>query len=138
MNEESAGTKRAAVAVELLSILQFQDELRRAGRFSPRPPTPGALAAVVHKIEQNPNYAESRLLTRILAALTYQEGEFRRAEAAALDVSSLAMAVSLMDEYAARTSAHEDWIRAVDTARAAQGEGKYVPASSSHVDTTRR
>ena len=131
MNEETAGAKRAAGAVELLSIIQFQDELRRAGRFSPRPPTPAALAAVVHRIVQNPAYAESRLLTRILAALTYQEGEFRRAEAAVLDVNSLTMAVALMDEHAAGTSSREDWIRAVDTARAAQGEGKYFPASAS-------
>ena len=69
-------------------------------------------------------YAESRLLTRILAALTYQEGEFRRAEVAALDVSSLTIAVALIDEYAAGTSKHEEWTRAVDTARAAQGDGK--------------
>ena len=124
MSEESAGSKRAANEVELLSIMQFQDELRRVGRFTPRPPTPDALVAVVRKIEQNPAYAQSRLLTRILAALTYQEGDFRRAEAAGLDAGSLAMAVTLMDDYAAGTSAREDWVHAVDTARAAVGEGK--------------
>jgi hypothetical protein len=123
VSEASAGSKRAANEVELLSIIQFQDELRRAGRFCPRPPITGALVAVVHKIQQNPAYTQSRLLTRLLAALTYQEGEFRRAEAAAFDVDSLAIAVTLMDEYAAGTCAREDWIRAVDTARAAQGEG---------------
>jgi hypothetical protein len=123
VSEESAGSKRAANEVELLSIIQFQDELRRAGRFCRRPPITGALVAVVHKIQQNPAYTQSRLLTRLLAALTYQEGEFRRAEAAAFDVDSLAIAVTLMDEYAAGTCAREDWIRAVDTARAAQGEG---------------
>ncbi|HZM47203.1 MAG TPA: hypothetical protein VFC14_20460 [Burkholderiales bacterium] len=124
MSEESAGSKRAANGVELLSVIQFQDELRRVSRFTPRPPTPDALVAVVHKIEQNPAFAQSRLLTRILAALTYQEGGFRRAEAATLDAGSLAMAVTLMDDYAAGTSAREDWVRAVDTARAAQGEGR--------------
>ena len=72
MSEESAGSKRAANEVELLSIIQFQDELRRAGRFCPRPPITGALVAVVHKIQQNPAYTQSRLLTRLLAALTYQ------------------------------------------------------------------
>ena len=124
MSEESAGSKRAANGVELLSVIQFQDELRRVSRFTPRPPTPDALVAVVHKIEQNPAFAQCRLLTRILAALTYQEGGFRRAEAATLDAGSLAMAVTLMDDYAAGTSAREDWVRAVDTARAAQGEGR--------------
>lgn len=124
MSEESAGSKRAANGFELLSVIQFQDELRRVSRFTPRPPTPDALVAVVHKIEQNPAFAQSRLLTRILAALTYQEGDFRRAEAATLDAGSLAMAVTLMDDYAAGTSAREDWMRAVDSARAAQGEGR--------------
>ena len=124
MSEESAGSKRAASGVELLSIVQFQDELRRVGRFTPRPPTLSVLVAVVLKIQQNPAYMQSRLLTRILAALTYQEGEFRRAEASSLDADSLAMAVTLMDDHAAGTSARGDWIRAVDAARAAQGEGK--------------
>ena len=123
MSEASAGSQRAANAVELLSIIQFQDELRRVTRFSPRPPTTGALGAVVVKIQQNPAYAQSRLLTRLLAALTYQEGQFRRAETATLDADSLAMAVTLMDDYAAGTSTREDWIRAVASARAAQGEG---------------
>ena len=130
MSEASAGSRRAANGIELLSITQFQDELRRVGRFTPRPPMPDALVAVVHKIEQNPAYAQSRLLTRILAALTYQEGNFRRAETAALDAGSLAIAITLMDDYAAGACAREDWIRAVDTARAAQGDGKYLPASS--------
>ena len=127
MSEESAGSRRAANGVELLSIIQFRDELLRLSRFTPRPATPDALVAVVHKIEQNPAYSQSRLLTRILAALTYQEGDFRRAEASGLDAPSLAMAVTLMDDYAAGTSTREDWIRAIDSARAAQGEAKYTP-----------
>jgi len=36
----------------------------------------------VKKIEQNPAFSQSRLLTRVLAALTYEMGEFRRAEIA--------------------------------------------------------
>ena len=124
VSETSVGSKGVANETELLSLVQFQDELRRVGRFTPRPPTVGVLAVVVLKIQQNPAYMQSRLLTRILAALTYQEGEFRRAEASSLDADSLAMAVTLMDDHAAGTSAREDWIRAVDSARAAQGEGK--------------
>ena len=123
--------------VELLSLVQFQEELRRARRFCPRPPAGDALVAVVQMIERNPAYTQSRLLTRILTALTYQEGEFRRAEAAAFDVDSLGIAVALMDEYSAGTSAQEDWIRAVDSARAAQGEDRYLPSSSRNVPTNR-
>ena len=119
MNEEDAGAKRASQAGDLLSIVQFQDELRRAGRFCPRPPAPDALGAIVRKIEQSPAHTQSRLLTRILAALTYQKGEFRRAEAAALDADALAIAVTLIDEHAAGTTNREDWIRAVAAARAA-------------------
>jgi len=129
VSEESAGSKRAANGVELLSIIQFEDELRRARRFCPRPPTIHALIAVVRAIEQNPAYAQSRLLTRILTGLTYQEGEFRRAEAATLDADSLAIAITLMDDYAAGMGTREDWIHAVDTARGAQGDGKYVSAN---------
>ena len=114
--------------MELLSIVQFQDELRRAGRYCPRSPAIDALGSIVRKIEQNPAHTQSRLLTRILAALTYQEGEFRYAEAAALDVDSLTIAVTLMDECAAGTCVRADWIRAVDAARAALGEGQYSPA----------
>ena len=119
--------------MERLSIIQFADELRRALRFCPRAPAIDALGAIVRKIEQNPAFTQSRLLTRILAALTYQEGEFRRAEAAALDADSLAIAITLMDECAAGTCVREDWIRAVDAARAALGEGEYAPARAHEI-----
>ncbi|MBI4194127.1 MAG: hypothetical protein HY526_03500 [Betaproteobacteria bacterium] len=71
------------------------------------------------KIEQNPAFTQSRLLTRILAALTYQQGEFRRAEIAALDGETLAMVITLMDAHAAGKSTRDEWIRAVDAANAA-------------------
>ena len=72
------------------------------------------------KIEKNPAFTQSRLLTRILAALTYQQGEFRRAEIASLDSETLAMVITLMDAHAAGTTTREEWICAVDLARAAQ------------------
>ena len=78
------------------------------------------LVAAVTRIEQNPAFAQSRLLTRILAALTYQRGEFRRAEVAAFDSETLAMIIALMDVHAAGTSTQEDWVHAVDAANAAQ------------------
>lgn len=120
MSEQGGGSRPAAGATELLSAVRFQEELRRVARFRSRPPVGNPLDATVRKIEQNPAYTQSRLLTRILAALTYQRGEFRRAEISAFDSDTLAMVITLMDAHAAGTSTREEWIRAVDAATAAQ------------------
>lgn len=121
MSEDTARSIRVAGAVDLLSIARFQDELRRAAKFfRPRLPAADALAEAVKKIQSNPAFAQSRVLTRILSALTYQEGEFRRAEASLLDSDTLFMVLTLMDGYAAGTPVREEWIRAVDAARAAE------------------
>ena len=109
-----------AGATELLSIPRFLEELRRVARFRPGSPMGDPLDAAVKKIEKNPAFTQSRLLTRILAALTYQQGEFRRAEIAALDSETLAMVITLMDVHVAGTSTREDWVRAVDAASAAE------------------
>jgi len=102
-------------------MIAFQDELRRSAQFSsPRVAMGNPLAETLKQIEQNPAYSQSRLLTRILAALTYQEGEFRRAEAATLDSATLFLVIKLMDAYAAGAHARDEWIRAVDAAKAAQ------------------
>lgn len=120
MNEQGSALRPAAGATELLSAVRFQEELRRVTRYRPPLLVGDPLDAAVRKIEQNPAYAQSRLLTRMLAALTYQQGEFRRAEVAAFDSDTLAMVITLMDAYAAGTSTREDWVRAVDAAQAAQ------------------
>jgi len=112
---------QAAGATELLSAARFQEELRRVARFfRSRLPVGDPLDAMVRKIELNPAFAQSRLLTRILAALTYQQGEFRRAEISALDADTLLMVITLMDVHAAGTSTREDWVRAAEAAKAAQ------------------
>lgn len=120
VSEQGGGSRPAAGAIELLSIPRFLEELRRVARFRPGSPIGNPLDAAVKKIEKNPAYTQSRLLTRILAALTYREGEFRRAEIAALDSETLAMVITLMDAHAAGTSTREEWICAVDLAKAAQ------------------
>ena len=120
MSEQGGGSRSAAGASELLSPARFEEELRRVARFRPRVPFVGPLDAAVRKIEANPAFAQSRLLTRILTALAYCEGEFRRAELSALDVVTLDIVIALMDACAAGTSTREDWVRAVDAAQAAQ------------------
>ena len=107
-------------ATELLSAIQFQEELRSVIRFRQQSPIGDPLAAAVDRIERNPAFAQSRLLTRILAALTYQQGEFRRAEVTALDAETFAMVIALMDAYAAGTSPRAEWEHAVKTARVAE------------------
>ncbi len=121
MSEQNAGEQRAAAAVDVMPMTGFQEVLRRSAQFfRPRTATADPLAETVKKIEQNPATNQSRLMTRILAGLTYQEGEFRIAEASSLDADTLFRAITLMDAYAAGTPAREEWIRAVASARAAQ------------------
>jgi len=108
-----------AGATELLSADRFQEELRRVARFGSRALVGDPLAAAVRKITQNPAFTQCRLLARILSALTYQKGDFRRAEVSAFDSDTLALVITLMDSYAAGTSTREEWIGAVDEVKAA-------------------
>jgi hypothetical protein len=112
----------AAVTVvsERLSADQFREALRHVVRFREQPLVTDPLASAVKRIEANPAFSQSRLLTRILVALTYQEGEFRRAEIAALDAETYAMVVTLMDAFGSGTSPRTAWEEAVASARAAE------------------
>lgn len=105
---------------ERLSAAQYQDALRQVVRFREQPAVADPLASAVKLIEQNPAFAQSRLLTRILVALTYDQGEFRRAEVAALDAGTYAMVIALMDAFGAGTSTRSTWEQAVSAARAAE------------------
>ena len=117
---ESGTARPAARAVELLTIERFQVELRRAAPFRSGPAIVNPLGAAVSKIEENPAFAESRLLTRVLGALTNQPGEFRLSEIAAFDSKTLSMVVALLDVHAAGTTAQAEWTVAVERANAAQ------------------
>jgi hypothetical protein len=110
----------AAISGEVLSGVQFQEALRHVTRFRLYSPVGDPLNAAVKRIEQNPAYLQSRLLVRVLSALTHGRGEFRRAEIAAFDSETLALVISLMDAHAAGTPAREDWVRAADGVSAAQ------------------
>jgi hypothetical protein len=108
-----------AAAREILSVARFQDELR-LGVQALIPPAPAsALAEVVKSIELNPAFAQSRVLTRVLAALLTQVGEFRRAEVFALDTQMRALVIVLMDAFAAGIPGRDEWQRAADSANAA-------------------
>ena len=120
MSELVRESKPAAGATELLPIARFLDELRHVTRFRSSPQIGDPLDAAVRRIENNPAFSQSRILTRLLVALTYERGEFRRAEIAAFDAETLTMALALMDAHAAGTSTREEWKRAVDRAIAAQ------------------
>jgi hypothetical protein len=113
-------SRQASGATELLSIARFLDELRHVTRFRASPMIGDALDAAVKRVENNPAFSQSRVLTRLLVALAYGRGEFRRAEIAAFDSETLAMAIALMNAHAAGTATREEWKCAVDRAIAAQ------------------
>ncbi len=104
---------------ERLNAAQFQEALRQAARFRAGPPIDDPLAQAVERIEQNPAFSQSRLLARLLVALTYQKGEFRRAEIAGLDAPTVALAIGVMDAFGAGTFATAEWEAAVSKATAA-------------------
>jgi len=120
VNGPGSQSNAAAGASELLSIPQFLAELRRAARFRRAPAIGNPLDAAVRRIECSPAFAQSRLLTRILSALAYQQGQFRRAEVAMLDAETLDMVIALIDASVAGTTSREEWVCAVDLANAAQ------------------
>lgn len=120
MSELVRESKPAAGATELLSIARFLDELRHVTRFRSSPQIGDPLDAAARRIENNPAFSQSRILTRLLSALANGRGEFRRAEIAAFDSETLAVAIALMNAYAAGTSTREEWKCAVDRAIAAQ------------------
>jgi hypothetical protein len=113
------GSTAIADAAELLSATRFQEALRGIARYRSQVPVGDPLDVAVRKITDNPAFTQSRLLARMLVALTYQEGEFRRAELATFDSDTLAMVITLMDVHAAGTTSRERWVRATDAAKAA-------------------
>ena len=105
---------------EILTAVQFQDELRRAARLDGRCGAEDPLAAAVLQIQTNPMFAQSRLLARILDALTHAHGEFRRAELAAFDTRTRGVVIALMDLARAGTVSPIKWEEAVSAAHQAQ------------------
>ena len=105
---------------EILTAFQFQEELRRVARLDARCVVENPLGAAVLQIQTHPTFTQSRLLTRILDALTYAQGDFRRAEVAALDTPTRRLVIALMDSLHAGTIAPTQWQEAVNAAHQAQ------------------
>lgn len=118
MSEQRAGSQSIGTH-DAMSASQFQDELRRAARHDIPVAVENPLARAVQKIKDNPAFTQSRLLSRMLTALTYQRGEFRRAEASALDSETLGLVIALMNAADAGTTARDEWINAVTACEAA-------------------
>ena len=104
---------------ELLSGSEFLDGLRQVVGFRVYPDAEDPLGLIVERIVTQPAVAASRLLLRILVALVRSDGEFRRAELAALDAPTVAMVIRLMDLRSAGTRPDQDWTDAIAAAEAA-------------------
>ena len=97
---------------EVLSLAQFQVELRRIAPPVDDNPAGNSLAAAVEQLRANPAFAQSRLLARLVHALTRQSGEFRRAELAAFDTATLRLVIGLLNVAAARSMSSAEWQQA--------------------------
>jgi hypothetical protein len=118
VSESSTG--RAAATHGMLSVVRFQEELRR-GVPPPAPAAyPNPLNDALQSIERNPAFAQSRVLTRLLSALVSQAGEFRSAEVFAFDSKTRTMVVALLDAFVSGIPGRDEWQRAIDSALAAQ------------------
>ena len=101
-----------------MSMAQFEVELRRLAKYHVAKPIADPLTAAVNLIGDNPMFAQSRLMARVLNGLTQQPVEFRRAEASAFDSAGLMLVVALIDASRGGT-AGQDWSNAVGAANAA-------------------
>ena len=119
MNESNSAPRTQPA---LMSLQQFQQELRRLARFGSKAGAEDPLAWILETIVQNPAFSESRLLTRLLTAVTYQTGEFRFAEAAVFHSKTLAMIVSFLDMRLGGSLSDARCRLAVEAAGAAQLE----------------
>ena len=92
--------------------------LREVVGFREQPAIADPLQSAADQIRSNPTFAQSRLLLRILAA-QMTGGEFRRAEAAALDAPTQALVIALLDLRRAGARSDQDWSNAIGAAEAA-------------------
>jgi hypothetical protein len=104
---------------DVMSLEEFQAEVRRIARFQPKEPPGDVLAATVQNVSENPTFSQSRLLHRIVQALTDGRGEFRAAEVSAFDAPTLRLVVALMNAALAGSHTRADWLRAAASMQSA-------------------
>ncbi len=122
MNGPGALSAAAAAEFEQQSFISFRDALRHLTRFMIGPALENPLDVAAKRIETNPAFAQSRLLTRLLAGMASQRGEFRLTEISVFDRETLTVIVALLNAHDAGTASPADWQRAVDRAHTAQIE----------------
>jgi hypothetical protein len=105
---------------DVLSIDQFEAELRRFTNSRPVIPVADPLDRAVKLIEQSPALSRSRLLVRILSALSGRHAEFRYAEVGSLDSSAISMVIQLMEAHRSGATTQEEWRRAAEKAHACE------------------
>jgi hypothetical protein len=106
----------AAREFDYLSIDQFESELRRFTQSRPVVQVAEPLERAVKLIEQNPALSGSRLLLRILSALSGRHAEFRYAEVGSLDSGAISLVMQLMEARRSGTTTLEAWRQAADRA----------------------
>jgi len=104
---------------DLMSGPQYLAALRQVVGFREQAAVSDPLREVVDRISADPHMLQSRLLMRILVALTSGAGAFRRAELAALDAPTHALVLGMMNIRASDLQGQTEWDHAVMLAEAA-------------------
>jgi hypothetical protein len=118
MDTRSAGGRRGDQARDVLSAAEFFVMLRQVVGFREQPAIADPLQHAVDQISANPAFAQSQLLKRILVGLI-TGGDFRRAEATALDASTHALVISLLELRRRGAVSSQSWNDAIQAAEAA-------------------
>ena len=118
MDPHNAGAKRREQSKDVISAAEFFVMLRQVVSFREQPAIGDPLKHAVDQISANPAFAQSQLLKRILLALI-AGGEFRRAEATALDASTHALALSLLELRRTGARSSQIWNDAIEAIEAA-------------------
>ena len=118
MDAQSAGAKHREQSRDVLSAAEFFVMLGQVVKFREQPAIADPLQHAVDRIRANPAIAQSQLLKRILGALV-AGGDFRRAEASALDASTHALVMSLLEVRRTGARSPQDWDEAIEAVEAA-------------------
>lgn len=113
MDTQSAGARRRDQSRDVLPAAEFFVMLRQVVTFREQPGIADPLQHAVDQINANPAFSQSQLLKRILVALV-AGGDFRRAEATALDASTHALVMSLLELRRTGARSPQAWNDAIE------------------------